>query len=443
MWLSSSLRGRVVATSVGGALALSAVVLVAVDYLHAEEAQRSFSREAASLAALLADRVEPSLVAGDPTGVQRAIAGTTEGGGLVAVVVFDRTRRAVAAEPAGVAISPALASWGVNEEVESSLVVRGTPAQARFHAVRSQQLLVGGFWVAIDRQPLLLASRRFRIFAALLAVAVVGVAMVIGTIAAESLVRPLDELGETVAQLGRGELSSRHPLVGTAEMQRLARRINRMAETLEASRSDLNRLADNLERQVLERTAQLEEANRRLTNLAHTDPLTGLTNRRGLEIELERYLSLSRRAKQPLALIMMDLDNFKTYNDRCGHLAGDTVLKAVSTALRGRARASDVVARWGGDEFCILVPATEVGGALTAAQRYVISVLEAMQDLSHPDVSIQLGASAGVSCFPEDGEEAVELIARADAALYRVKSSGGSRVMRAKAKQEAEELDEA
>ena len=231
--------------------------------------------------------------------------------------------------------------------------------------------MVGGIWLAVDREPVVAANRRFYTVALLLLVGLVGCCMVIATIGAEGIVRPLDDLGETVAALGRGEMGTRFELEGPEELTRLGRRVNRMADALEASEATLSRLAADLDRQVRERTRELEEASRRFSTMANTDPLTGLTNRRGLEIELDRYLSLSRRNQQPLAVIMMDLDNFKTYNDKCGHLSGDTVLKAVAAALRGRARASDVVARWGGDEFCLLIPATDPDGALAATRRFV------------------------------------------------------------------------
>jgi diguanylate cyclase (GGDEF)-like protein len=412
------------------AFVLAAIVLAATDLLRVEEARRSFSRSVTSLAGLVSERLRPALAAADIDAVRAASRSEREAGQLAALVVLGADRRVVLAEPSGVERHAELAMWPTAGNAEASLLLGDVPVQARFRSVTDGGRTVGGFWLAADRRPVLQAVHRLRVMALLIALGAVGACVVLATMAAESLVRPLDELGKTVALLGRGELQMRHLERGPDEIRRLARRVNRMAEQLQASREGISRLALELDAQVRERTFELAEANRNLTELAHTDPLTGLTNRRGLEIELERYLALCTRSAHPLAVIMMDLDRFKSYNDTCGHLAGDVVLRAVGKVLRGEARASDVVARWGGDEFCILVPAPDIAGGIAAAQRYVIAVLDAMQELPHPGEAIELGASAGVACYPNDGADPLTLIARADDALYHVKATGGSGVLR-------------
>jgi diguanylate cyclase (GGDEF)-like protein len=258
---------------------------------------------------------------------------------------------------------------------------------------------------------------------------VAGLTLAVASLWVEALVRPIDALTRSAAALIHGDVTARHDDKGPAEVRFLARRFNQLADWLQASSAHISRLAADLDRQVHDRVREIEEANRQLAELAHTDPLTGLINRRGLEMELARYLTLARRHQHSLGVIMMDLDNFKVYNDRCGHLSGDTVLRTVADALKAKARSSDVVSRWGGDEFCILIPAVDTPGALAAAQRYVSGVLGALGDLSRVDVSACLGCSAGVACYPQHGEEATELIARADTALYRVKAQGGSAVL--------------
>lgn len=431
MKLWQGLRNRIVMLAIGASVVLFAVVLVVFEVIRRDEAKAALEQQAALVSDVVGEMVGEAVVTGEKARVESRLGGLVSRGQVLGVVVLDAQRRVLAAEPRWLRKEARLSVWPRDEDRLVSLELRGIPALARFQPLVVKEDVAGGTWLAFDREPLLAANRRFYTVALLLLVGLVGVSMVLATIGAESLVRPLDELGDTVAALGRGELGTRHDVRGPDELARLGRRVNRMAEQLEASQAALSRLAADLDRQVRERTRELEESSRRFAAIANTDPLTGLTNRRGLEIELDRYLSLSRRNQQPLAVIMMDLDNFKTYNDRCGHLSGDTVLKAVAAALRGRARASDVVARWGGDEFCILIPATDPDGALAATRRFVIAVLEAMADLSRADVSAVLGASAGVACYPDDGEEAAELIARADAALYKVKASGGSGVLRA------------
>lgn len=429
LWLR--LRNRIVLLAIGTAVLLFAAVLVVFEVLRRGEAASALVQQAALVSDVLGELVGEGAVAGDRTQVESRLAAFVSRGQVLGVAVLDARHRVVACEPRWLRKEGRLSVWPDDDARVVMLELRGFPALAYFQPLVVKDEVAGGTWLVLNRESLVAANRRFHTVALLLLVGLVGFCMVLATIGAESLVRPLDELGDTVAALGRGDLALRHEVRGPEELARLARRVNRMAEQLEASQAALSRLAADLDRQVRERTRELEESSRRFAAIANTDPLTGLTNRRGLEIELDRYLSLSRRNQQPLAVIMMDLDNFKTYNDRCGHLSGDTVLKAVAAALRGRARASDVVARWGGDEFCILIPATDPEGALAATRRFVIAVLEAMADLSRADVSAVLGASAGLACYPEDGEEAAELIARADAALYKVKASGGSGVLRA------------
>jgi diguanylate cyclase (GGDEF)-like protein len=255
-------------------------------------------------------------------------------------------------------------------------------------------------------------------------------AMMISLLAARSATRGLGELGDAVERLGRGELDVRYAMRGPGEVNRLGRHINLIADQLEAVRDELEREKADLKQRVTGRTRELQQANRLLMDIANRDALTGLANRRRLELELERHISLSERTGVPLAVIMMDLDKFKQYNDTAGHLAGDTLLQSVAQTLRSRARSTDLVVRWGGDEFCILVPGTGPEGALVAAEGFVEAVRRAAAALPLPDGTMPVGASAGVACYPGDGDDGTELIARADEALYQVKETGRGRVLR-------------
>ena len=256
------------------------------------------------------------------------------------------------------------------------------------------------------------------------------VALLVSWMAARSTVRGLTELGDTVERLGRGELDVRYAMRGPREVNRLGRHINLIADQLEAVRDELEREKADLKQRVTGRTRELQQANRLLMDIANRDALTGLANRRRLELELERHISLSQRTGVPLAVILMDLDKFKQYNDTAGHLAGDTLLQSVAQTLRARARSTDLVVRWGGDEFCILVPGTGPDGAVVAAEGFVEAVRRAAAALPLADGTVPVGASAGVACYPGDGVDSTELIARADEALYEVKETGRGRVLR-------------
>jgi diguanylate cyclase (GGDEF)-like protein len=160
------------------------------------------------------------------------------------------------------------------------------------------------------------------------------------------------------------------------------------------------------------------EAHRAAWNRAEKDSLTGLRNRGAFDARLE---TLGRDETRSCALIMLDLDGFKRYNDRHGHPAGDTVLQAVGQAIDSAIRARDTSFRLGGDEFAILLPRTRLGEAIQIADR-VRSTIK-----SHPIVAGTITVSAGVACYPRHAADKASLVAAADAALYRAKAAGKNR----------------
>jgi diguanylate cyclase (GGDEF)-like protein len=185
------------------------------------------------------------------------------------------------------------------------------------------------------------------------------------------------------------------------------------------------RLHDSLEQRVAERTAQLEEANRKLATLSITDGLTGLANRRRFDEVLRAECARVARLGQPLAVVMLDVDYFKKFNDRYGHQAGDACLIRVAHALaEGTRRAGDLSARYGGEEFSIVLPNTcadearRIGEALRRA-------IEALR-IEHAGVAVgQVTISVGIAI--QSGQAAGDpdtLMRVADAALYRAKAAG-------------------
>ncbi len=172
--------------------------------------------------------------------------------------------------------------------------------------------------------------------------------------------------------------------------------------------------------------AALRDANRRLAEVASTDPLTGLHNRTYLQQALDREVARWRRYGQPFAVLMLDLDDFKRVNDVHGHEVGDDVLRAVAGALREGLRDGDVLARYGGDEFCAILPSADLATATRVAER-VIARVSAVAVGSDPAIS--LAASVGVALttdlHAEDG--ALDLIRLADRAMLGAKREGGNR----------------
>lgn len=214
--------------------------------------------------------------------------------------------------------------------------------------------------------------------------------------------------------------------------KRVLRDRERQNELLENSEHLRFALHDEVMRRqtiISERTAALEAANRELDRLARVDGLTGLSNRRVFDEELDIAWRAAQRQGSQVALIMLDVDRFKAYNDRFGHLAGDDCLRAVAAVIGDAPRrAGELAARYGGEEFAIILP--DADGV--SATRFAEALRARVQALSlrHPDseagvVTISLGVAA---VFPAVGAVPASLIADADARLYAAKASGRNRV---------------
>jgi diguanylate cyclase (GGDEF)-like protein len=158
------------------------------------------------------------------------------------------------------------------------------------------------------------------------------------------------------------------------------------------------------------------------------DPLTGLFNRRYMEDSLERELHRAAREEGTLGTIMLDLDHFKALNDQAGHVAGDRVLRSLADLLRSHVRAGDVVCRYGGEEFTVLMP--DAGLDETLARAEILRA--AVEDASRTE-PLPVTISAGVAVYPVHASSGSELIDAADAALYAAKARGRNRVMTAAA----------
>ena len=185
------------------------------------------------------------------------------------------------------------------------------------------------------------------------------------------------------------------------------------------------------------RWAKLREARamRRIEHLAHHDLVTGLPNRALLTERLGQEIARARRNRSPLAVMMLDLDGFKSVNDTWGHAAGDAVLTMAAERLRRSMRVSDTAGRLGGDEFLALLPEASEQGAMVVAEK-ARAALEAPYALDSRVA--RLSSSVGLAFFPRDGEDPDALQKAADAALYEAKRGGKNRVVMASAARAAE-----
>ncbi len=199
---------------------------------------------------------------------------------------------------------------------------------------------------------------------------------------------------------------------------------------------ELRRIQANLEQRVIERTVELETANRRLSAqidereqmeeqirvLADHDPLTGLVNRRVLESQLDAVLSNAGGTRTKVGVLFVDLDRFKSINDSLGHETGDALLRLVASRLRDLTRSSDILARFGGDEFVLVLSDVEDLSRVDATAARLVEELSRPYPLNGK--LLHVTPSIGGSIFPQHGRDRKSLMSRADAAMYHAKSIG-------------------
>lgn len=171
---------------------------------------------------------------------------------------------------------------------------------------------------------------------------------------------------------------------------------------------------------------EIEQLQADLARLAMIDPLTAILNRRAFMLEYERELSRCTREKTGLALAIFDLDHFKDVNDTYGHLVGDQVLRQVADTLRTCLRGHDVLGRYGGEEFALLMPGADTAAALAGTERARLAV--GQRPIQAGSLSIPVTLSAGVAAYGTDGTDWESLLRSADAALYEAKRGGRNRV---------------
>ena len=192
------------------------------------------------------------------------------------------------------------------------------------------------------------------------------------------------------------------------------------------SRRSAIRNVEELRERVARDQRQLERVNEQLRNLTITDPLTGALNRRGFDDRLMAELTGAARAGEPLSVLMLDVDHFKRYNDEFGHPEGDVALRQVAQALQACCRGSDSVSRYGGEEFALILPATDGSGAERMAERlrYAVATLAGLKQ----PITVSVGAATAPAAVMADlASLASELVASADSALYRAKERGRDR----------------
>ncbi|MFI5213808.1 MAG: diguanylate cyclase [Gemmatimonadales bacterium] len=243
--------------------------------------------------------------------------------------------------------------------------------------------------------------RNTTVFLVLVLLAVVGsLAYALGLL----IVRPIERLSGAARRVAGGDLEVAVPTLGSGELAQLTLMFNDMVRRLREGRQELERLSV-------------------------TDPLTGLANRRRLMAEIEREVRRSDRLSHRFAVLMLDVDHFKKFNDTHGHPAGDELLKRLARALQELVREVDTAARYGGEEFMVILTETPAADAVRVGERIRARVSEEKFAPQAGAKEVGVTVSIGLAEFPADGNTPESLIAAADQALYRAKEGGRNRVV--------------
>jgi diguanylate cyclase (GGDEF)-like protein len=244
-------------------------------------------------------------------------------------------------------------------------------------------------------------------------------AIPLGFLVIRRIIAPLDGLADAMVRCSQGHLDVRSPVRRRDEIGRLAEAFNRMADQHQRTHERIVRLNAELEERVNYRTQQLRE-------LASRDPLTGLYNRRYFNEVLERRFAEAVRYEGDLACIMVDLDDFKAANDAFGHQVGDDLLVLGAATIISQLRSADVAARYGGDEYIVLLPQTDEDRARILAERiFQKFARDVAQRFPKVPVTMSVGVSSLRALVDSDAEA---LIRAADHALYEAKSAGKKRI---------------
>jgi diguanylate cyclase (GGDEF)-like protein len=241
-------------------------------------------------------------------------------------------------------------------------------------------------------------------FLILLVLIAIGTTLLVRVMINRSIEQPLNTLMAQIDKIERADYSTTPPVRTGDEIETISVNVNRLAEA------------------VREREASLERSRAELEHLSNHDALTNLPNRRYFGQHLEHVLTLARREQEKFALFFIDLDQFKQINDTLGHNLGDELLKRVAARLGNNVRASDTLARIGGDEFNILIERVHHLEELEPIVSKYLSLFDAPFMVAGHELSIS--ASIGVALYPMDGHDSVTLIKNADMAMYKAKESG-------------------
>jgi diguanylate cyclase (GGDEF)-like protein len=368
------------------------------DELHG--AYRDSARDILGVASVAFERSHDPAIGNSPMALRNKLRALTAGNPKLGSASYYRvgggSTLVSAGQRAGGPAERQMALEAMNSGEEESAELRGDGrhAEALVTPLAGEGGVVGALAVTYDLRPAdeLLSDRNQRV-AIVLGILLFSFTIFTAVVLSRAIFRPLHRLRLATQAVGAGNLGTRLAWRRQDELGQLSRDFDAMA-------------------------ADLEENNQRLEELAHRDPLTGLANHRRFQEVLGKELALAREHGRPLAVVILDIDDFKRINESRGHPFGDELLFSAAASLRSAMRGIGVVARVGGDEFGLVVP--DAGGsralALAEAARTAVESAAAMRG--------SLRCSAGIACYPEDARNAGALLQLADGAVSWAKDSG-------------------
>jgi len=390
------------------------------------------------LAKLVADRAA-DVSAHTPESLQELVASVVKGDEIIFASVLDQTGRSLATAQSQSAGSRLIITAGLTPDTPLGRPALVTPSDDRaapyldvtfpferriVDAAEQEDTELNqlGGYVRIGFS-MAQTSASIQAFADLFSgITIIGVALIIPAAfwVVQVMIRPVHDLSATMMRFADGDLQARCEINRRDEIGELAVVYNRMADRLADKQNEINMLNSELEQRVAQRTRQLRE-------LAVRDSLTGLFNRRHFDEMLEQRIAECVRYGHDLSCIMLDLDDFKTANDSFGHQRGDDLLVLAAISISNQLRSSDVAARYGGDEFVILLPQTDRASACVLGDR-IRSQFQQQVSIQFPSCAGTL--SVGVSSVRELVQtDARHLLRAADDALYKAKLGGKNRLI--------------
>ncbi|MGL5032241.1 MAG: diguanylate cyclase domain-containing protein, partial [Microcystaceae cyanobacterium] len=319
----------------------------------------------------------------------------------------------------------------INNKQELSIDIDGKPYFVQVIPLPNEKDLDWLTVVVIPQSDFTAEIQKNNKLTALLCLLTLFVAIVLGTFTSNLIIKPIRRLSQATKAIAQREWQTENNQITQIIDGQTITEIRTLADSFYSMATQLKIIFESLENRVKERTAELTIANQKLESLANLDSLTQIANRRRFDDYLTIEWQRNQRENQPLALILIDIDYFKNYNDYYGHQGGDDCLIEVAQTLtKVPKRATDLVARYGGEEFVAILPNTNTQQALVLAEsmRTAIAVLNIPHAAS--SISSAITISLGIaSIIPREELSPDWLISQADKALYAAKEQGRDRAI--------------